>query len=211
MTGANFSGFKDYLDSLIDLAFPIAEILPDGSCFITKPEQRAGVVTRFNVTAQLLYELQGELYLNSDVVADIRAVQIADTTTPNRVRVYGGQGYPPPPTTKVMIAAHGGYQAEAMYFINGLDVMEKAQVMKQQLEGLFRGNQFSKLSIELYGSEATNPPSQAAGTVMLRVFAQARKEDDISPTKFKLPIYSLRMQSYPGTQEIRDIRESDRC
>jgi len=35
---------------------------------------------------------------------------------------------------------------------------------------------------------------------MLRVFAQARRKEDLSADKFKIPIYSLRMQSYPGYQ-----------
>ena len=69
--GANFSGFKEFLPELVDLAFPIAEIKSNGECFISKPKSMNGVVNKFNITAQLLYELQGEIYLNPDVVADI--------------------------------------------------------------------------------------------------------------------------------------------
>jgi Acyclic terpene utilisation family protein AtuA len=197
-TGANFSGFKEYLPSLVDLAFPIAEILPSGESFITKPDGWAGTVNKFNITAQLLYELQGELYLNPDVVANLSEVDIQTTSQVDRVFVSGVVGYPPPPTTKVMIAAQAGFQAETTYYINGLDVTEKAELMKRQLSHIFRDSKFSKLSVEVYGSESANPKSQAAGTVMLRVFAQSRKRSDISADKFKKPIYSLRMQSYPG-------------
>lgn len=155
-------------------------------------------MNKLNVTAQLLYELQGEMYLHPDVVADIRTVRISETKMPNRVQITAVKGSPPPPTTKVMIAAPGGYQAEATYYINGLDVAEKAAMLKRQLENIFQDSNFSKFSADVYGTQAPNPSSQASGTVILRVFAQAREMKDISVLKFKTPIYSLRMQSYPG-------------
>ncbi|KAL3462122.1 hypothetical protein BJX64DRAFT_259676 [Aspergillus heterothallicus] len=207
VTGANFSGFKS-LGELVDLSFPIAEIAADGTCVITKCEDRAGAVTRDNTIAQLLYELQGELYLNPDVVADLRQVTIKQIGE-NRVSVSGISGLPPPPTTKAMIAAPAGYQAEATFFINGLDIHAKAEMMRKQLEHIFMEHNFSKLSIELYGSPAVNPRSQQAGTVCLRVFAQARKREDISAEKFKTPIYALRMQSYPGYHMNLDFRTMD--
>jgi len=87
-----------------------------------------------------------------------------------------------------MVAASGGYQAETTFYINGLDVEEKAQMMKQQLMHVFKDNKFSKLSIELYGGIVANPTSQQEGTVHLRVFAQARRKEDISAEKFRIPI-----------------------
>ena len=197
VTGANFSGFKPLLPGLVDLSFPIAEIDPNGSCIITKCEAYGGAVTKFNTIAQLLYELQGELYLNPDVAADLRNVSV-DEVGPDRVRVCGNIGQPPPPTTKAMIAAPGGYQAEAIFYINGLDVNEKAEMLRNQLDHALRSHNFCKLSFELYGSPAINPSSQQAGTVFLRVFAQARNTEDISAERFKTLIYALRMQSYPG-------------
>lgn len=182
----------------MDLGFGIAEIRPDGSCFITKPEESAGVVDKFNVTAQFLYEIQGELYLNPDVVADISKVRIENTNEPNRVFVSGVVGSPPPPTTKVMIAANAGYQCETTFYINGLDVAEKAQMLRNQLNYMFKDANFSKFSTELYGSPAADPRSQQAGTVFFRIFAQARRKEDISAPKFRDIVYALRMQSYPG-------------
>jgi hypothetical protein len=103
-----------------------------GICIITKCDNYGRAVTKHNAIAQLLYELQGELYLNPDIVADLRNVNIADITT-DHVRVSGVIGFPPPPTTKAMIAAPGGYQAEAIFYINGLDVNEKAEMIRNQL------------------------------------------------------------------------------
>lgn len=183
---------------MVDLGFGIAEILPTGESFITKPDTSPGFVNKFNTTAQLLYELQGALYLNPDVVADISKVRIENTSQPNRVAVSGVKGLPPPATTKAMITARGGFQCETTFYINGLDVAEKAEMMKNQLHHMFKDNKFSKLSIELYGTPAQDPKSQQAGTVFLRVFAQARNKEDISVRKFRNIVYALRMQSYPG-------------
>jgi hypothetical protein len=206
VTGANFSGFKALLPQLVDLSFPIAEISEDGTCVITKCEKYAGAVTKYNTTAQFLYELQGEHYLNPDVVANLHNVQIQDIG-PDRIRVCGITGIPPPATTKAIIAAPGGYQAEATFYVNGLDVAEKTEMMRNQLSHIFRDHRFSKLSIELYGSTAVNPKNQQAGTMSLRVFAQARNLDDISASKFKIPIYALRMQSYPGAHISPSLRQ----
>jgi len=146
------------------------------------------------------------MYLNPDVVADMSKIRIENTAQPNRVSVSGALGYPPPSTTKAMIAANGGYQCEATFYINGLDVAEKALMMKRQLEYMFEDNNFSKLSIEQYGTPAINPSSQQAGTVFLRIFAQARREEDVSQAKFQRVVYALRMQSYPGYHMNLDFR-----
>ena len=82
-------------------------------------------------------------------------------------------------------------------------------MMRQQLLHTFRAAHFSKLSIELYGSPASNPQSQQAGTVMLRVFAQARTKEAIGALHFKVPVYALRMQSYPGYHMNLDFRTLD--
>ena len=76
-TGSNFSGFDKYpIESLLDLGLPIAEVDCHGQCIITKPDGSNGIVTTETITAQLLYELQGNLYLNSDVVANLEDVEI---------------------------------------------------------------------------------------------------------------------------------------
>ncbi|KAK9447747.1 uncharacterized protein V1518DRAFT_420313 [Limtongia smithiae] len=208
VAGANFSGFKPYLDSLVDLGFPIAEISSDGAVVITKQPNSNGVVLPETVKCQLLYELQGELYYNPDVTADLSGITVTGIG-PHRVQVSGVKGLPPPDTTKVLISGIGGYQAEALFFINGLDVAEKAQLMRNQLEHAFKNSEFSKLTISLIGLPAENPSNQSAGTCLLRVFAQAPTKEGISAAKFKIPIYAIRMQSYAGYHMDLDFRMMD--
>jgi Acyclic terpene utilisation family protein AtuA len=210
VTGANFTGFKDILDDLVDLTFPIAEINSRGECVITTLSVGGGRVTEDTVRAQILYELQGHLYLNPDVVADLSQITVEEIPgTRDRIRVSGIKGLPPPPTTKIMFTASGGYQAEANFYLNGLDIENKVKMMRRQLDFIFKDHNFTKLSIELYGTSPEDPVSQQAGTVFFRIFAQARRIEDINAVKFKVPIYALRMQAYPGYHMNLDFRTMD--
>jgi hypothetical protein len=58
-----------------------------------------GLVNTATVASQLLYEIQGPLYYNSDVTASIEDVKIVEIGK-NQVHVSGVKGLPPPPTTK---------------------------------------------------------------------------------------------------------------
>ncbi len=69
------------------------------------------MVTEETVKCQMLYEIQGNVYLNSDVKAVLDEVQIKEEGK-NRVRFSGIKGHPPPPTTKLAIFFAGGYEAQ---------------------------------------------------------------------------------------------------
>ena len=71
------AGFYEYpLDDLYDIIFGIAEVDCDGSCVITKHDGKNGFVTEDTVKCQFLYELQGNVYLNSDVKAILDGVRV---------------------------------------------------------------------------------------------------------------------------------------
>ena len=79
VTGANFAGFDKYEPkALFDLPFPIAEVEQDGTAVITKHENTTGMVTEDTVRCQLLYEIQGNVYLNSDVKAYLDNVTVQE-------------------------------------------------------------------------------------------------------------------------------------
>jgi hypothetical protein len=82
VTEATFSRFKESLLELVDLGFRIAEILPTRDYIVTEPEKSHGVVNKFNMTAQFLYELQGEVYLNLDAFANFSKVKIQTPSNP---------------------------------------------------------------------------------------------------------------------------------
>jgi hypothetical protein len=75
--GGNFSGFTEYaIENFLEPGFPIAEIDSEGACVVTKHEGTGGMVTVDTVRCQFVYELQGSVYLNSDVKAYLNDVQV---------------------------------------------------------------------------------------------------------------------------------------
>jgi hypothetical protein len=76
VTGGNFSGFKSLPGKSLNIGYPIVEIDPNGHFTVTKQEGRDGMVTVDTCKAQLLYEIQGPYYYNSDVVAILDKIRI---------------------------------------------------------------------------------------------------------------------------------------
>ncbi|KAF2661960.1 DUF1446-domain-containing protein [Lophiostoma macrostomum CBS 122681] len=206
VTGSNFAGFYEYsLDSLYDIVFGIAEIEEDGTCVITKHEKGKGIVTEDTVKCQFLYELQGNVYLNSDVKAILDDVQVQEVGE-NRVRVSGIKGAPPPPTTKLAIFYHAGYQSEIVVNATGYATSEKFDFYERMMRfGLRRKGileQFDVLEFQRIGIPEPNPRSQLRSTTYLRIFAEA------SDPSVNIGLASLlgefAMQHYSGFHSTMD-------
>lgn len=78
VTGGNFTGFKSLPGASLNLGFPIVEMGKNGEFIVTKQKGRDGIVTADTCKAQLLYEIQGPYYYNSDVVAILDKIQIRE-------------------------------------------------------------------------------------------------------------------------------------
>ncbi|HLY34202.1 MAG TPA: acyclic terpene utilization AtuA family protein [Jatrophihabitantaceae bacterium] len=130
-TGGNYAFFEEIAD-LRRPGFPIAEVHADGSSVITKHPGTGGAVTTGTVTAQLLYEIGGPRYLGPDVTTRFDTILLSDDG-PDRVRITGALGEPPPPTVKVGLNALGGFRNEVTFVLTGLDIDAKAELIKSQL------------------------------------------------------------------------------
>ncbi|MGC1214695.1 MAG: acyclic terpene utilization AtuA family protein [Micromonospora sp.] len=133
VTGGNFSFFTELPDGGHRPGFPIAEIHPDGSSVLTKHPGTGGAVTVETVTAQLLYEVGGPAYLGPDVVTRLDTVELRQDG-PDRVRVSGVRGTPPPDTLKVGINNLGGFRNSMTFVLCGLDIPAKAALVRGQIE-----------------------------------------------------------------------------
>jgi hypothetical protein len=176
VTGANFCDFNRYpQDLFIDLPFGIAEIAADGTTIITKHDNTNGLVNVDTVRCQFLYELQGSIYLNSDVTAHIADIFIEDVGK-DRVRLSNVKGSPPPPTTKLAIFYNGGYEVQVLLNATGYATAEKWALLERQYRfGLKqRGtlDKFQLLDFQVLGTPAPNPSTQFSSTTYCRVFAQ---------------------------------------
>ena len=133
-TGGNFSFFTEIPAIwLLYAGFPLAEIHADGSSVITKHPGTGGLVSVDTVTAQLLYEVGGARYANPDVTARMDTIELSADGA-DRVRISGVAGEPPPPTLKVSLNSIGGFRNAMTFVLTGLDIEEKADLVRRQLE-----------------------------------------------------------------------------
>ncbi|MFI5215140.1 MAG: acyclic terpene utilization AtuA family protein [Candidatus Limnocylindria bacterium] len=128
-TGGNYSFFTEIRD-LTKAGFPWAEIAQDGSCVIGKHDGTGGEVSVGTVTSQLLYEIGGPQYFGPDVTTRFDTIQL-EQLAPDRVRMHGVQGEPPPPTLKVCLNRHGGFRNDLRMGLTGLDIEAKAGLIEQ--------------------------------------------------------------------------------
>jgi len=233
-TGGYYSGFKSLGVNDTDMGYPIASIEHNGEAVITMEKGKDGLVNTWTITSQLLYEIQGPLYYNSDVTADISNIKL-EQVEENAVRVSGIKGLPPPPTTKgqyfpflslimlltshtVGITAKGGYQAEFHFFLTGLDIEEKARMVERQTLRLMGEHvkKFSCLKFQICGSVPQDPQSQDEATVDMRIFAQTQDPAILSGDNFldsdrgsfaRFCIENL-LQGYPGSTMAPDMRQA---
>jgi len=202
--GGNFAGFKELLeagDFSKPLGFPIAEIEADGSFVVTKHDGTGGAVTVDTVTAQLVYEIQGEQYLNPDVTTHFSTIQL-EQQGPDRVRVFGIQGSPPPVTTKVCLNFVGGFRNDSELLITGLDQDEKVALLKLQVEAALaakaeQGFELPKLEWTFNRSDVTDPATQEAGTSIVRIHAESSSPDPVG-REFSGIIVELALATLPG-------------
>jgi hypothetical protein len=193
-TGGNFSGFSTIPGMLVP-GFPIGEIAADGSSVITKHGRDGGAVTTDTVTAQLLYEIQGPRYLNPDVTVHLDDVSL-HAEGPDRVRVSGATGSPPPPTTKVALFGRLGYQCTNTVFATAPDVPAKVALLRAQLsrdlpEGV-------AVEVTPLGTAAEDPRSQWEATVPVRVMATAAEREPLARYDLAARLGGLYLQSIPG-------------
>ncbi len=194
-TGGNFSGFEA-VPGLQKPGFPIAEVAADGSAVITKHAGQGGMVTVDTVTAQLVYEIQGPVYLNPDVSTDLSGVQL-EQLAPDRVLVRGARGMPPPATTKLALFADIGWQLVNMVFVTGRDVDAKIALIEAQLRDWAGAARVDHLEVTRFGRPDTGPgASQADATVAVRIMATAAERGPLLALAAGLS--SLYLSSVPG-------------
>ncbi len=128
-TGGNYSFFTE-VDGMARVGFPWAEIGADGSSVIGKHDGTGGEVSIGTVTSQLLYEIGSPAYLGPDVTARFDTVRL-DQVGPDRVRIHGTRGEPPPPTLKVSMNEMGGHRCDLRIALTGLDVESKAALAEE--------------------------------------------------------------------------------
>ncbi|WP_182905753.1 acyclic terpene utilization AtuA family protein [Microbispora sp. H13382] len=146
-TGGNYAFFEEVPD-LAHCGFPIAELYADGSSVITKHPGTGGLVSIGTVTAQLLYEIAAPRYLGPDVTARFDTIRL-EQQGPDRVRITGVRGEPPPDTLKVAVTYLGGHRNTMTLVLTGLDLAAKARIAQEAIWARVPRESFEQVHVEL--------------------------------------------------------------
>ncbi|MEU7927361.1 acyclic terpene utilization AtuA family protein [Micromonospora sp. NPDC049107] len=193
VTGGNFSFFTELPDGGHRPGFPIAEVRPDGSAVLTKHPGTGGAVTVETVTAQLLYEVGGPAYLGPDVVTRLDTVTL-HPDGPDRVRVTGVRGTPPPPTLKVGVNNLGGFRNSMTFVLCGLDIEAKAALVRGQIAEAVGS---AGLEFTLARTDHPDAADTEAASALLHV--HLRDSDRTRAGRvFSAAAVELALASYPG-------------
>lgn len=192
-TGGNFSGFRT-LD-LRHPGFPLAEVAADGSAVITKHPGTGGAVTSDTVTAQLLYEIGRPDYLGPDVVTRFGSIRLAPDG-PDRVRISGTTGGPPPPTLKVGTVGLAGFRNSTTFVLTGLDIEAKASLVRAQVEDALTDRP-EGLVWTLARTDRPDADTEEAASALLHLSVRDPVAAKVGRAFSRVPI-ELALASYPG-------------
>jgi len=190
---------------------PIAEIAADGTSIITKHPDTPGMVTVGTVTAQLLYELGPNEYVNPDVIARFDTIDLAQVGR-DRVRISKVTGLPGPTRLKVAMNYLGGFRNTMTLVITGLDAPAKAEVACRAICGvdLAQVGEFDsrtlavhscldvdELSIDFAPSGHVDPARPAQAQSFLHITVKATDPKRIAKA-FTSAVIEPVLSSYPG-------------
>jgi hypothetical protein len=193
-TGGNYAFFREIPD-LAYAGFPLAEIHADGSSVITKHPGTGGLVSVDTVTAQLLYEVSGARYANPDVTARMDSIELSDDG-PDRVRISGVVGEPPPPTLKVSLNSIGGFRNTMTFVLTGLDIDAKAELVRRQLEATLTVKP-AELEWTLARTDHADADTEEAASALLRCVVRDPDPANVG-RQFSSAAVELALASYPG-------------
>lgn len=195
-TGGNYSHFKE-VRSFKNVGFPLAEIFADGSAIITKHPNTGGIVSVGTVTAQLMYEINAPAYITPDVVAHFDTIQL-NQEGQDRVSVKGVKGSPATNTAKVTMNCMGGFKNTLSFLIAGLDLEEKANILKETFLDAVGGEQaFDELNIQYFKTQNENPSTNEEAFAKLR-FSVIDKNPKKAGKFFTSKLIELALCSVPG-------------
>ncbi|QGG94072.1 acyclic terpene utilization AtuA family protein [Actinomarinicola tropica] len=196
-TGGNYSFFTE-VQGLTRTGFPWAEIAADGSTVIGKHDGTGGEVSVGTVTSQLLYEIASPAYLGPDVTARFDTIEL-EQTGPDRVRISGTKGEPPPPTLKVAMNELGGFRNEVGVALVGLDIEAKAALIEAAFWEVlpYSPEDYASVSTRLVRTDKEDPETNEEAMAQWRLSLKDPDERKVGRAVFDATV-ELGLSTIPG-------------
>ncbi|GAB2881077.1 DUF1446 domain-containing protein [Streptomyces deserti] len=193
-TGGNYAFFTE--GDVRHPGFPLAELHEDGSGVITKYPGTGGFVDIGTVTAQLLYETAGARYAGPDVTARLDTLRLSQEG-PDRVRIEGVRGEAPPPALKVGLNRLGGFRNEVVFVLTGLDVEQKAALVREQMEDALAKSPPAEARWNLVRTDRADADTEETASALLRLVVRDPDQEVVGRALSGAAV-ELALASYPG-------------
>lgn len=199
--GGNFAGDWQGVPDLAHGGFPLAEVEATGVALVTKAPGTGGRVSSDTLREQLLYEVHDpHAYHTPDVTVDLGGVTLLPDG-PDRVRVAGARGFPPPPTLKVVAGYADGWVATALLGYAWPDAVAKARAAAAMLKVRAADLAITDCHVEILGLDSLHGPlaplpQAEPNEVYLRVAVRA--EDRRVAEAFTRLVPPLALAGPPG-------------
>jgi CheY-like chemotaxis protein len=196
-TGGNYSFFTE-VPGMTRTGFPWAEVAEDGSTVIGKHDGTGGEVSIGTVTSQLLYEIGSPEYLGPDVTTRFDTIEL-EQVGPDRVRMYGIQGQPPPPTLKVCLNRAGGFRNDVSVCLTGLDIEAKAELIEDAFWEAcpFAKEDIAQVSTRLMRTDKPDPQTNEQAVAILKISVKDPDEKKVGRA-FANAMGELGLATIPG-------------
>jgi hypothetical protein len=196
-TGGNYSFFTE-VPGMSRTGFPFAEVAADGSSVLGKHDGTGGEVSIGTITSQLLYEIGGPEYFGPDVTTRFDTIEL-EQLAPDRVRMHGIKGEPPPQTLKVCINRAGGHRNDMSVCLTGLDIEAKAALIEEAFWKAcpFAREDFAQVTTRLMRTDKPDPESNPEAVAILKISVKDPDENKTGRA-FANTMTELGLATIPG-------------
>jgi hypothetical protein len=203
-TGGNFTDWQK-VKSFSNLGFPLVEASADGTFTVTKHPGTGGLVSVHTVSEQLLYEMGTPQYLAPDCIARFDSIRLTPDG-PDRVKVSGVVGEPPPEKLKVSVSYSHGYRAFGRLAVTGPDALAKAEKVAELVwESAGGTGLYEDTSTQFLGWNGTHPPltDSEPSEIVVQVAVRDADEKKIN-NRFGVQVVPRVLGSVPGITVLAD-------
>jgi hypothetical protein len=142
-----------------------------------------------------MYEIQSARYAGPDCTTRLDTIELTSDGD-DRVLIAGVRGEAPPPQLKVSLNSIGGFRNEVEFVVVGLDIEEKADLVRSQFES-WLAKRPAQLEWDLVRLDRVDADTEQRASALLRCVARDT-DPKIVGRAFSSTAIELGLASYPG-------------